>query len=116
MVKVKTIGEFKAVTKRLKYQQKEWYSVRASLGVEWAWFKVLLGGREAGKSYSVTDYFVGAWKKWHTPYELKSMILYRMIPFSGKYSGVPISVLPAAAVLMRVLHLLVIFLTMSTVC
>ena len=36
----------------------EWYSVRHMLGyANWAMFYILLGGREAGKSYSVTDFF-----------------------------------------------------------
>lgn len=63
-----TLQQAARAKKRAEYQKKEWYSIRASLGCEWAWFKVLLGGREAGKSYSVTDFFVGAWKKWHIPF------------------------------------------------
>lgn len=36
----------------------EWYSIRHMLGyANWAMFYILLGGREAGKSYSVTDFF-----------------------------------------------------------
>lgn len=31
-------------------------------------FFALLGGREAGKSYAVTDYFVGQWKKYNRPF------------------------------------------------
>lgn len=67
--KVDTIEQLKAKKKREEYQSKEWYSVRAALGCcNWAWFFPLLGGREAGKSYSVTDFFVGSWKKWHIPF------------------------------------------------
>ncbi len=37
----------------------QWYSLRPMLGyANWALIYILLGGREAGKSYSVTDYFV----------------------------------------------------------
>ena len=37
----------------------EWYSLRPILGyANWAMFFILLGGREAGKSYSVTNFFV----------------------------------------------------------
>lgn len=37
----------------------EWYNLRPILGnANWALFYVLLGGREAGKSYSVTNFFV----------------------------------------------------------
>ena len=39
--------------------QSEWYSLRPILGfANWALIYILLGGREAGKSYSVTDYVV----------------------------------------------------------
>lgn len=37
----------------------EWYNLRPILGyANWALFFILLGGREAGKSYSVTNFFV----------------------------------------------------------
>ena len=37
----------------------EWYHLKPILGyANWALFYILLGGREVGKSYSVTDYFV----------------------------------------------------------
>lgn len=42
-----------------KQVQAEWYNLRPILGcANWALFYVLLGGREAGKSYSVTNLFV----------------------------------------------------------
>jgi len=63
-----TLQQVSKAIKRQEYQKKEWYSVRASLGCNWAWFKVLLGGREAGKSWSVVDFFVGSWKKYHIPF------------------------------------------------
>ena len=41
-----------------KERNEEFYSVRHMLGyANWALFYILLGGREAGKSYSVTDFF-----------------------------------------------------------
>ena len=58
-----------AVRKRQEYQQKEWYGIRAALGCSsWAWFYALLGGREAGKSYSVTEFFVRKWKNDGIPF------------------------------------------------
>ena len=40
----------------------EWYNLRPILGhANWAIFFVLLGGREVGKSYSVTNLFVDQW-------------------------------------------------------
>lgn len=49
--------------KKLKEEMKkgghEWYNLRPVLGcANWAIFYVLLGGREAGKSYSVTNFLV----------------------------------------------------------
>lgn len=41
-----------------KARNYEWYSIRHMLSyANWAMFYILLGGREAGKSYSVTDFF-----------------------------------------------------------
>ena len=49
------------ITQAKKWKAKrdyEWYSIRHMLGyANWAMFYILLGGREAGKSYSVTDFF-----------------------------------------------------------
>ena len=40
-------------------KQNEWYNLRPILGcANWALFYILLGGREVGKSYSVTNFFV----------------------------------------------------------
>ena len=37
----------------------QWYNLRPILGYfNWAIFAILLGGREVGKSYSVTNFFV----------------------------------------------------------
>ena len=39
--------------------ENQWYNLRPILGhANWAMFYVLLGGREVGKSYSVTNFFV----------------------------------------------------------
>lgn len=55
----------------LKYQQfedREWYSLRSILGNDWAMFYVLLGGREAGKSYAVTQFYCNQFKKYGRPF------------------------------------------------
>ena len=40
-------------------QNSQWYNLRPILGYfNWAMFAILLGGREVGKSYSVTNFFV----------------------------------------------------------
>lgn len=47
----------------------EWYNLRPILGhANWAIFYLLLGGREAGKSYSVTNFFVHQWKTKGIPF------------------------------------------------
>ena len=61
------------VIKKFREQQKvrenEWYNLRPILGnANWALFYILLGGREAGKSYSVTNFFVDQWKNKGIPF------------------------------------------------
>ena len=50
------------------YQQKEWYTVRSLLGNTWAFFYILLGARERGKSYSVMKYCLTQWKLYKKPF------------------------------------------------
>lgn len=47
---------------------REWYSLRSLLGNDWAIFYMLLGGREAGKSYAVTEFYTGQWKNMRRPF------------------------------------------------
>lgn len=54
--------------KKAEMINREWYSVRSILGNTWAIFYFLLGGREAGKSYAVTDLYVGQFKKYGRPF------------------------------------------------
>ena len=47
------------ITELQEKRIKEWYSIRPIIGnANWAIFFILLGGREAGKSYSITEFFV----------------------------------------------------------
>lgn len=46
----------------------EWYKLRSILGFWWAIFLFLLGGREAGKSYAVTNFFVDQFVKKGRPF------------------------------------------------
>ena len=50
--------------RKVKTYKGEWYSINSILGNDWARFFYLLGGREAGKSYSVM--------KWATQRKLKN--------------------------------------------
>ena len=52
-----------------KAVKSEWYNLRPILGyANWAIFYCLLGGREIGKSYSVTNFFVDQWKNKGIPF------------------------------------------------
>lgn len=63
-LKSTSINKLKAAAKKIEEQNKikqnsQWYNLRPILGYfNWAMFAVLLGGREVGKSYSVTNFFV----------------------------------------------------------
>lgn len=54
--------------KKQEMLNREWYSLRSILGNKWAIFYMLLGGREAGKSYAVTDFYVRQYKKYKRPF------------------------------------------------
>lgn len=53
---------------RREQLNREWYSLRSMLGYWWAMLIFLLGGREAGKSYAVTDFFCRQFKKYGRPF------------------------------------------------
>lgn len=58
----------KKFRKKQAKRNAEWYSLRSVLGYSWAIFLMLVGGREAGKSYAVTDFFCRQWKKYGRPF------------------------------------------------
>ena len=47
---------------------KDWYSCRSIFGNTWAFFYILLGAREAGKSYDVMNRFLKDWKTKKKPF------------------------------------------------
>ena len=59
-----SINKLRAATTKIEKQDKikqnsQWYNLRPILGhFNWAIFACLIGGREVGKSYSVTNFFV----------------------------------------------------------
>ena len=69
-----SINKLRAAAKKIEEQDKikqnsQWYNLRPILGYfNWAMFAVLLGGREVGKSYSVTNFFVDQWKNKGIPF------------------------------------------------
>lgn len=58
----------KFAQKRAALINKEWYTLRSTLGCTWAFFHILIGGREAGKSYAVMDFFLREWKNKGKPF------------------------------------------------
>ena len=58
----------KVEREKRKKMIREWYSLRSILGNAWALFYMLLGGREIGKSYATTDFFVRQWKLYGRPF------------------------------------------------
>ena len=64
----KIVKESLKAAYRREELNREWYSLRSILGNDWALFYFLLGGREAGKSYSVTDFYVRQWKTLGRPF------------------------------------------------
>lgn len=66
-----TEKEKEKILKKAKMQklENEWYNLRPILGhANWAIFYILLGGREIGKSYSVTNFFVDQFVKKGIPF------------------------------------------------
>ena len=61
-------GRVNAYEKKRRLLSREFYLLRSILGYQWAMFLFLLGGREAGKSYSVTEFYVNQWKKKGRPF------------------------------------------------
>ena len=59
-----SINKLRAATTKIEKQDKikqnsQWYNLRPILGhFNWAIFACIIGGREVGKSYSVTNFFV----------------------------------------------------------
>jgi len=63
------VAKAKKERKRQEALQNEWYSLRHMLSyANWAMFYILLGGREVGKSYSVTNFFCRQWKNKGIPF------------------------------------------------
>ena len=73
-LKVTSINKLKAATTKIEKQNKikqnsQWYNLRPILGhFNYALFACLIGGREVGKSYSVTNFFVDQWKNKGIPF------------------------------------------------
>ena len=58
----------KVARERKKMIDREWHSIRSMLGNDWAIFFMMLGGREVGKSYAVTDFYCRQWKTLGRPF------------------------------------------------
>ena len=62
------IKEMRFRQKRAALVNKEYYSCRSIFGNTWAFFFILLGAREAGKSYDVMKRFLKDWKEKGKPF------------------------------------------------
>ena len=54
----KTVALIKERQRKVKTYKGEWYTINSIFGNDWAIFFALLGGREAGKSYSAMQWAV----------------------------------------------------------
>lgn len=68
MIKKHRAEKVKKANKLEKLKSREWYKLRSILGYSWAIFYFLLGGREAGKSYSVTEFYCNQFIKYGRPF------------------------------------------------
>lgn len=69
LMKTVSLKELKASQDKKKTLTTEWFSLRHILSyANWAFFYILLGGREAGKSYSVTEFFCRQYRYKHIPF------------------------------------------------
>ena len=72
--KVTSINKLKTAVEKIDNRNQikhksQWYNLRPILGhFNYAIFAILLGGREVGKSYSVTNFFVDQWKNKGIPF------------------------------------------------
>lgn len=62
-----TRAEVRAI-QRKRLELREWYNCRSLFGNTWAFFYIILGAREAGKSYDVMKRFITDWKKKGKPF------------------------------------------------
>lgn len=60
--------EIRKKTNKYAQLNREWTSIRSLLGYSWAMFYMMLGGREAGKSYAVTHFFCHQWREHKRPF------------------------------------------------
>ena len=69
MATTSKIAKINAYVRKQRILDYVWYSIRHMLSyANWALFYILLGGREAGKSYSVTDFFCRQYKNKGIPF------------------------------------------------
>lgn len=63
-----SISKIKERIRKWEQLDYEYYSLRSVLGNSWALFYILVGGREVGKSYAATDFFLHQWKQYGRPF------------------------------------------------
>lgn len=83
---MKSVKSVRYAQKKAELLNKEWYSTRSLLGNDWAFFYILIGGREAGKSYDVMRFFLKQWKEQGKPFtwlRLNEKSLAKMLSNNG---------------------------------
>ena len=67
-MEVKLRKKLKSQMEKRERLNREFYMLRSILGYQWAIFYFLLGGRQAGKSYATTEFFLRQWRKYGRPF------------------------------------------------
>lgn len=68
MTEAEKMSLYRKAAKKKEMLNREFYYLRSILGNDWAIFYCLLGGREAGKSYACTSFFIYQWKTKGRPF------------------------------------------------
>ena len=68
MSKKTTLQQLRSDANRREKLNNQWYDLNPILGNQWAMFYILIGAREAGKSYAVMEYCLRQWKEKGTPF------------------------------------------------
>ena len=70
---INKLKHYKREAKKAIYENKEWYTIRAILGNQWANWFILSGARERGKTFSVQDFCLNSFfnpksRLYHVPF------------------------------------------------
>ena len=97
---INQLKKHKIEAKKAIYENKEWYTIRAILGNQWANWFILSGARERGKTFSVQDFVLNSFfnpksKLYHVPFywmRLNDIAIKNMLMNNGAKMFEPILV------------------------